>query len=133
MQARLIPAGWVPIGSAVPSRRQRFRPLPPIGPIPPRRISAIQPTAHARGNTHLRTIVLIIVGLLLVYLAMSRVKAPARTWAAGLLSLVWLAVVGWNLATGMSHGYSFQEELPIQIAILLPPVVLAWWLARSKQ
>jgi hypothetical protein len=35
----------------------------------------------------------------------------------------------WNLRTGMSHGYSLQEELPIQSVIFVIPVIGAWLLA----
>ena len=35
----------------------------------------------------------------------------------------------WNLRTGMSHGYSLQEELPIQLLIFAVPVAVGWLLA----
>ncbi|WP_225591792.1 MULTISPECIES: hypothetical protein [unclassified Stenotrophomonas] len=49
--------------------------------------------------------------------------------AAVLFAAAWLAVVGWNLRTGLSHGYTLREELPIQAAIYLVPLALAVWLA----
>ena len=56
----------------------------------------------------MRTLIFIVVGLLLV-------------------------AVLWNLRTGMSHGYSLQEELPIQAAIYAVPVAAAWWSARTQR
>lgn len=79
----------------------------------------------------MRTIVLIAVGLVLAWLA-AWLGAPARRGlAAGLFALAWLGVVGWNLRTGLSHGYSLREELPIQLLIYAVPIALAVWLARS--
>lgn len=80
----------------------------------------------------MRTLVLIAMGLAWVLAVMSLVAPHNRKIAAGLASLAWLAVVAWNLMTGMSHGYTLQEEIPIQIAILLPPLGLAAWMARKK-
>ncbi len=77
----------------------------------------------------MRTTLLIVAGLLLAALA-SWLGAPSRrTTAAMLFAMAWLAVVGWNLRTGLSHGYTLREELPIQVAIYLVPVALAIWLA----
>jgi uncharacterized membrane protein YwaF len=80
----------------------------------------------------MRTLVLIVIGLIVVLVTMTQVATRHRGLAAGTASLVWLAVVLWNLMTGMSHGYTLQQELPIQLCILLPPVALAWWMARAK-
>lgn len=77
----------------------------------------------------MRTSLLIMAGLSLAALA-SWMGAPSRrALAAMLFAIAWLAVVGWNLRTGLSHGYSLREELPIQLLIYLVPVVLAAWLA----
>ncbi|TDK28629.1 hypothetical protein E2F46_01745 [Luteimonas aestuarii] len=80
----------------------------------------------------MRTAILIAIGLLLVWVVMDRVAAHRREGTAVALMVVWLAVVVWNLLTGMSHGYTFREELPIQLGILLPPVLLAWWMGRKR-
>lgn len=77
----------------------------------------------------MRTTLLIVAGLLLAALA-SWLGAPSkRVMAAVLFAVAWLAVVGWNLRTGLSHGYSLREELPIQAVIYLVPLALAIWLA----
>ena len=77
----------------------------------------------------MRTGLLIVAGLLLAWLA-TWLGAPSRKLlAAGLFALAWLGAVAWNLRTGLSHGYSLREELPIQSLIYLLPVALALWLA----
>jgi len=81
----------------------------------------------------MRTAILIAIGLLLAFAILRLVKPERRRAAALAVTVGWFAVVVWNLLTGMSHGYSFQVELPIQIAILIPPVALAWWLALRRR
>lgn len=81
----------------------------------------------------MRTLILIVVGLLLAVVFVRLAPAARRRLAAIIFSLVWLAVVGWNLRTGLSHGYSLGEELPIQAAIFLMPAVVAWWLGFRRR
>ncbi|MCL6711099.1 hypothetical protein [Pseudoxanthomonas sp. z9] len=78
----------------------------------------------------MRTLILIVLGLVLAALAMHFSPAGKRGLWAGGFALAWLGVVGWNLRTGLSHGYSLGEELPIQLLIYAVPVAtaLAWWL-----
>lgn len=80
----------------------------------------------------MRTMILILAGLALAGLAMWSSKADKRVRTAWLFSGAWLLVTSWNLYTGMSHGYSLQEELPIQAAIFAVPVIAAWLLARRR-
>jgi hypothetical protein len=84
------------------------------------------------AETFMRTLILIVVGLALAGAAMRWARSGRRWAAATVFSAGWLAAVLWNLHTGMSHGYSLQEELPIQLAIYLVPVATAWWLARRR-
>lgn len=77
----------------------------------------------------MRTLILIVIGALLAYGAGHWAPPTRRVLMALVFSLGWLLVVGWNLRTGLSHGYSLREELPIQAVIFLLPAVLAWWLA----
>lgn len=77
----------------------------------------------------MRTLILIVAGLLLMAFAMWLTKPAKRITTAWLFTAVWLLVTLWNLFTGMSHGYSLQEELPIQSAIFAIPVIGAWLLA----
>jgi hypothetical protein len=81
----------------------------------------------------MRTLIFIVVGLLLVGVAMWLSRPDKRRIVATAFSVGWLAAVLWNLRTGMSHGYSLQEELPIQAAIYLVPVAAAWWWARKAR
>lgn len=78
----------------------------------------------------MRTFVLIALGAALAWLAIWLGAPARRRLAAGLFAVAWLAVVGWNLRTGLSHGYSLGEELPIQALIYLVPVAIAAVLAR---
>lgn len=80
----------------------------------------------------MRTIVLILIGLALAGLAMWLSKPARRIGTAWLFAVAWLLVTSWNLYTGMSHGYSLQDELPIQALIFAVPVIAAWLLARGR-
>ncbi len=77
----------------------------------------------------MRTVFIIVIGLVLMALAMWLTKPAKRIATAALFTAVWLLVTLWNLYTGMSHGYSLQEELPFQSAIFVIPVLGAWVLA----
>ena len=81
----------------------------------------------------MRTLTFIVVGLLLVAFAMWLAKPEKRRGVAVVFTLGWLLAVAWNLRTGMSHGYTFPEELPIQVVIFAIPVVGAWLLARKRR
>ncbi len=82
----------------------------------------------------MRTVVLIVIGSALAWLAIWLGAPARRKLAAGLFAAAWLGVVGWNLRTGLSHGYSLGEELPIQALIYLVPVAIAAVLAwRGKR
>ena len=77
----------------------------------------------------MRTLIFIVTGLVFMALAMWLTKPAKRTTTAWLFTAVWLLATLWNLRTGMSHGYSLQEELPIQAVIFAIPVLGAWLLA----
>ena len=82
----------------------------------------------------MRTLIFVVVGLLLVGLSMWLVRPRRRRALAAVFSVGWLLAVLWNLRTGMSHGYSLQEELPIQAGIYLVPVAAGWWWAwKTRQ
>lgn len=81
----------------------------------------------------MRTLIFILVGLAIAGIAMGVVGAARRRLAAAIFTVGWLAAVLWNLRTGMSHGYSLQEELPIQLLIFVVPVAVAWWLALKSR
>lgn len=76
----------------------------------------------------MRTMIFIAAGLVLAALSLRLTPAAYRTGAAGLFTIVWLAVSVWNLRIGLSHGYSLAEELPIHLALFGIPTALAWGL-----
>jgi len=82
----------------------------------------------------MRTVIFIVVGLVLAAALLRLAPAAYRAWAAGLFTLVWLGAAAWNLRTGLSHGYTLAQELPIHVALFGIPVALAWglwwWLRR---
>ncbi len=83
----------------------------------------------------MRTLILIVLGLLLAAAAMRFTPAASRGASVAGFAVLWLGVVAWNLRTGLSHGYSLAEELPIQLFIYVVPVGLAlvgWLRARPR-
>ncbi|GAB1579741.1 hypothetical protein [Bordetella petrii] len=80
----------------------------------------------------MRTLVLIAVGIVLAVLFLRLAPASRRTLAAGAFTVVWLGASCWNLATGLSHGYTLAEELPIHAVLFGIPVAAAWLLWRRR-
>lgn len=78
----------------------------------------------------MRTLILILAGLLIAVGAVFRLPPAHRNKGALAFTVVWLLAVLWNLRTGLSHGYALEEEAPIQLLIYVVPVAVAWWLAR---
>lgn len=81
----------------------------------------------------MRTLILILFGLVAAIVVLRLSPQPRRRIAASVFSVGWLGAVAWNLRTGLSHGYSLSEELPIQAAIFLVPVAVAWWMALRRR
>jgi len=81
----------------------------------------------------MRTLVIIIIGLALAALVVWLTPNSRRLLAAALFSLVWLGASIINLRIGMSHGYTFAQELPIHLVLFGIPVLaawLGWWYSR---
>lgn len=82
----------------------------------------------------MRTLLFVVIGMVIAAVVVRLVPAPQRTLAAGAFTLIWLAVAAWNLRTGMSHGYTFAQELPIHVVLFGVPALTAWglwwWLRR---
>lgn len=76
----------------------------------------------------MRTITFIAIGLMLAAALLRLVPVPHRTLTASIFTVAWLGVSVWNLRTGLSHGYSLAEELPIHGLLFGIPVALAWGL-----
>ena len=95
-------------------------------------VRGLAPRKPHAGEGHIvRTLIFIGVGLLIAGFALWLAKPAKRRAAAAYFSLGWLLAVLWNLRTGMSHGYSLQEELPIQLLIFAIPVAAGAWLAMK--
>ncbi|SEL92974.1 hypothetical protein SAMN05428989_2907 [Pseudoxanthomonas sp. GM95] len=78
----------------------------------------------------MRTLILILAGLLIATGAVFRLPPKHRSKGAWAFTGVWLLAVLWNLRTGLAHGYSLQEEAPIQLLLYVVPVAAAWALTR---
>ncbi|WMD21617.1 hypothetical protein RAS12_04360 [Achromobacter seleniivolatilans] len=82
----------------------------------------------------MRTVIFIVVGLILAAVLLRLVPNPHRTLAACAFTVVWLGVAALNLRTGLSHGYTFAQELPIHLILFGVPALAAWavwwWLRR---
>jgi hypothetical protein len=81
----------------------------------------------------MRTLVLLVIGLVLVALFLGLVNHERRRLAALIFMGVWLTVIGWNFSLGLSHGYSLLEELPIQALLFGVPALAAWWFSRPTK
>ncbi|WDS37037.1 hypothetical protein [Pseudoxanthomonas sp.] len=81
----------------------------------------------------MRTLILILAGLLIAVGAVFRCPQAHRRKGAAAFTVVWLLAVAWNLRVGLAHGYALQEEAPIQLLIFVVPVAAAWWLARARR
>lgn len=77
----------------------------------------------------MRTLILIVAGLLIALGVVLRMPARLRRQGVIGFTVLWLLAVLWNLRTGLAHGYTLEEEAPIQTLIFLVPVALAWVLA----
>ena len=80
----------------------------------------------------MRTQLITLTGLVLALVVMWRAGPGQRVRAAGAFTVVWLLVTAWNLRTGLSHGYTFREELPIHVVIFTLPVATIWALAAWR-
>lgn len=77
----------------------------------------------------MRTLILLAIGLAILALMLWLAKPTRRRLAAWLFMGGWLLFTAYNLRTGLSHGYSLQEELPIHLVLFGVPALAAWWFA----
>jgi hypothetical protein len=81
----------------------------------------------------MRTVILIVAGLLLVALIFWRIPRQHHRLGVILFTFGWLMTTALNLRTGLSHGYTLTEELPIHAVLFGVPVLAAWlWLRRTR-
>lgn len=74
----------------------------------------------------MRTLIIIVIGLVIAAAVLRFAPAAHRLLAAGVFTAAWLVVTILNLKTGLSHGYTLAEELPIHAVLFGVPVVAAW-------
>lgn len=83
----------------------------------------------------MRTLIFILAGLTLAAVVLRFAPPAHRMLAVSIFSLVWLAVAAFNLRTGLSHGYTLAQELPIHLVLWGVPVagawLWAWWSGRG--
>ena len=80
----------------------------------------------------MRTLIIIAIGLAVMALVLWLAKPSRRRLAAWWFMAGWLLFTLYNLRTGLSHGYSLQEELPIHLALFGVPALAAWTLSRKR-
>jgi hypothetical protein len=84
------------------------------------------------GGIAMRTLVLILIGLVMLAL-MTGLSRPARRPLVALVFIgVWLLACAVNLAIGLSHGYSLAEELGIHLVLFGVPAAAAWLVRRRS-
>ncbi|ALM54777.1 hypothetical protein AR456_16995 [Halomonas huangheensis] len=75
----------------------------------------------------MRSLVIIVVGVVVVWLLVSYLPLAWRRKAMWAFSLVWVLLCAWNLNIGLSHGYALGEELLMHAFLFGIPVVFGWW------
>ena len=78
----------------------------------------------------MRTLILIAVGLALATVLLRLAPSSQRLGALLVFAAVWLGACAWNLSTGLSHGYTLAEELPIHAVLFSVPMIWAWFWYR---
>lgn len=81
----------------------------------------------------MRTLILILVGLVVATSAIRLAKPGKRRFVAWMFCAFWLLAALVNLSVGLSHGYSLREELPIHLLLFGMPALAAWWLSRPSR
>lgn len=74
----------------------------------------------------MRTLIIIAIGLCIDLALMGFIPKKFQIIVGIIFSLIWAAVVFWNLRLGLSHGYSLAEEAPIQLLIFILPLAVYW-------
>jgi len=83
----------------------------------------------------MRTLILIVSGLVLLAVLLWLARPAYRSRAALFFVLVWLGCSAINLGTGLSRGYSLQEELLVHAFLFGVPALAAlaaWWRWRPR-
>jgi hypothetical protein len=81
----------------------------------------------------MRTLIIVLAGLAVAALGLRLTPPGLRMLVGALFTVAWLAATLLNLRTGLSHGYTLAQELPIHALIFSVPVAAYWlyvWLNR---
>lgn len=81
----------------------------------------------------MRTLIIIILGLLISTITLWLAPVQNRIVIGIIFSIIWLILIVWNLRIGMSHGYTFAQELPIHLILYIIPIATYWgyiWFKR---
>ncbi|WP_068637597.1 hypothetical protein [Thauera butanivorans] len=81
----------------------------------------------------MRTAIIILLGLAATAITLWFTPSAQRKIAAALFTVAWLAVTLLNLRTGLSHGYTLAQELPIHLVLFGVPVITFWVLVLLKK
>ncbi|WP_020558740.1 hypothetical protein [Thiofilum flexile] len=81
----------------------------------------------------MRTLIIICIGLALAALTLWFTPAAKRLLFGAVFTVGWLLATLWNLNTGLSHGYTLAEELPIHLMLFGVPVAAYWLYVWFKQ
>lgn len=81
----------------------------------------------------MRSFIIIIFGVLISAIILWLTPAQNRIFIGIIFSIFWLILIFWNLNIGMSHGYTFAQELPIHLILYIIPIATYWgyiWFKR---
>lgn len=81
----------------------------------------------------MRTLIIIIIGLVVVALILRFTLPAKRVVLGGMFTAGWLIATLLNLRTGLSHGYTLTEELPIHLVLFTIPVAVYWLYVGFKR
>lgn len=83
----------------------------------------------------MRTLIIIFIGLVLAALTLWFTPQAKRVVLGIAFTAGWLVATLWNLRTGLSHGYTLAQELPIHLVLFTVPVAAYWlyvWFKRTS-
>lgn len=80
----------------------------------------------------MRTLIIIFMGLVIVALILRLTRPTMRIVLGGVFTVGGLIAILLNLKTGLSHGYTLAEELPIHLVLFTIPVAAYWLYVRFK-
>lgn len=83
----------------------------------------------------MRTLIIIFMGLAIAALTLWFTPQAKRVVLGMVFTASWLVVTLLNLRTGLSHGYTLAQELPIHLVLFSAPVAAYWlyvWFKRAS-